>query len=198
METSKGDLWPFSNGAARLAVALFENNGELGYRRLQSDPNVYIHVRRLYFILVYVDDMLMLAPKEIVDQIFEELAKHFLIRKTGHINEEGSQTDFLGRNLGREGDGIAFRGNSQYLDEDIIDWGLLKAKTVSTTGTIFTGDDGDEEISVDAHRQYRRTVGKLQWLVPIRPDLVFPVKELARGLTGLTKYHVFMRKHLIK
>ncbi len=75
---------------------LFENNGKRwrGYRRLQSDPNVYVHARRLHFILAYVDELLILAPKEIMNQAFEELAKHFLIRKAGHLNEEGSQTDF--------------------------------------------------------------------------------------------------------
>ena len=44
----------------------------------------------------------------------------------------------------------------------------------------------------------RRMVGKLQWLCPVRPDLNYSVKELARALSAPTKVHVTRLKHLCR
>ena len=101
---------------------------ELGFRRLPSDLNVYVNSKTGVFILAYVDDLMILGPKEAVDAIFKEMNKKFLIRKTGSLDEDGAEADFLGRKLRREGDSISFRMNSKYLDQFIEYFNLRNNK----------------------------------------------------------------------
>ncbi len=75
-----------------------------------------------------------------------------------------------------------------YLYEDVLCWNVVKSRAVATAGSTYTGDDGDDKASTEAHRQYGRTVGTLQWMVPTRPHLAFPVKEPARGCSRPTRY----------
>ena len=58
--------------------------------------------------------------------------------------------------------------------------------------------DGDEELSKEDHGLFRKGVGKLMWLLPIRPDLSFAVKELARSLQGPTSECMSKLKHVLR
>ena len=67
---------------------------------------------------------------------------------------------------------------------------MSTAKAVTTTGIqvphadeLELPDDWDE--AQELHK-YRRLVGKLQWLVNIRPAIAFAVKNLARETSRLT------------
>ena len=46
--------------------------------------------------------------------------------------------------------------------------------------------------------RYRSVVGKLMWLMPLRPDLNFATKELSRALQGPTEEDYAKLKHLVK
>ena len=56
--------------------------------------------------------------------------------------------------------------------------------------------ENDDSFDDELHSIYRRCVGKLQWLVPLRPDLAFTVKELARHLDGPRLSDIRRLKHL--
>lgn len=60
--------------------------------------------------------------------------------------------------------------------------GLGNGKRVGTTGTSSPTrkEDGTSRMNADSHRIYRRVVGKLLWLAPMRPDLSYVSKELSR------------------
>ena len=58
--------------------------------------------------------------------------------------------------------------------------------------------DGEEPTSPEEHAAYRRAVGKLQWEVPIRPDIAYAVKELARALQLPLKEDLIKLKTLLK
>ena len=45
---------------------------------------------------------------------------------------------------------------------------------------------------------YRKCVGKLQWVVPLRPDIAFATKELARHLNEPNYENVGKLKHLLR
>ena len=63
---------------------------------------------------------------------------------------------------------------------------LANCKEANTPSPQQQIQSSDSEDAVDEarHSLYRRTVGKLQWEVPVRPDLAFTVKELARFLNA--------------
>jgi hypothetical protein len=59
-------------------------------------------------------------------------------------------------------------------------------------------NDGDSPLDEHEHKIYRQSVGRLQWLVPIRPDICYSVKELARGLAHPTIEDQSKLKHLLR
>ena len=55
-----------------------------------------------------------------------------------------------------------------------------------------------DSLGADLHGVYRRVVGKLQWIVPLRPDICFMVKELARYLNEPTFEQLAKLKHIMR
>jgi hypothetical protein len=49
-----------------------------------------------------------------------------------------------------------------------------------TTSELLQDEPESALLSEEAHCAFRRAIGKLMWVLPSRPDLCFPVKELAR------------------
>ena len=75
-----------------------------------------------------------------------------------------------------------------YIEEIIESHGISKAKSCNSPGTSGRKtNDGISALSFAEARDYRGTVGKLMWLIPIRPDINYTVKELSRGLQSPTE-----------
>ncbi len=87
-----------------------------------------------------------------------------------------------------------------YLDEDFEYYKLPNCRVVATPGStgIKRMIDGSEALGPAEHQHYRRSVGRLQWLCPIRPDICYPVKELARNLNAPTVEDETILKHVLK
>ena len=75
---------------------------------------------------------------------------------------------------------------------------MSHCNSLSSPGTSDSILDGDEMVCPETHKLYRRIVGKLQRLCPIRPDLNYAVKELVRHLSCPTKLHISKLKHLCR
>ena len=136
----------------------------IGFIRLQSDPNVYMHSEFQVYILAYVDDLMIIGALWCIQKILPLLKEKFLIKSTGELNSEGAEVDFLGRHLQRLGDLIKFMSKDGYLDEDFDQYGLAKCRAATTPGTssIKRPIDGCDLLDEIEHRLYRRTVGRLQ------------------------------------
>ena len=69
----------------------------------------------------------------------------------------------------------------------------------SAPGTATLKQSTNDEAPLDAqeHADYRRAVGKLQWLTYTRPDISFATKELARDLQQPTQQSLRTVKHLL-
>ena len=70
--------------------------GELGGERLRSEPNVYYFAAEKNYVLVYVDDLVVLGttPKPLFDKIQAKV----LLKYTGAL-VEGATMSFLGLSL---------------------------------------------------------------------------------------------------
>eukprot|EP00969_Alexandrium_andersonii_P291463 12882545-Alexandrium_andersonii.AAC.1 len=106
------------------------------------------------------------------------LATNFLAKDTGKLRV-GSTVRFIGRELIHEGTHI-----------------------VNTTGTstptdleITFPDDWD---AAQEFHQCRKVIGKLQWLVNVRPDLAFAVEILARETSNVIPDSWRKVKHLLR
>jgi hypothetical protein len=87
-----------------------------------------------------------------------------------------------------------------YLDADFEHFGLQRAKSAATPGLVISmsSDKPEEYLTLEETSFYRSTVGKLQWLVPLRPDIAFMAKELSRPLQQPTTESNHLLKRLLR
>ena len=61
----------------------------MGFRRLKSDSNVYVHGMLQVIVLAYFDDLMVFGDPSHIAQLDEQLQAKFLIKRTGELNTEG-------------------------------------------------------------------------------------------------------------
>jgi hypothetical protein len=76
---------------------------ELGGRRLKSDPNVYHFPTTNDYVMVYVDDLIILGDNP--DPLFDSISKRVLLKDIGEL-KEGQTVNFLGRRLRHQGQSL--------------------------------------------------------------------------------------------
>ena len=158
---------------------------KLEMSRSKYDANVYYGFG--VYLLVHVDDLLILGPLDKARRVIKLLSQHLLLKETGDLNQEGATITFLGRTLRRAGDSVLFLVEESYYSKMFDEAGINPNRSATTPGT--KPKDVVEEadlLSTEDHSMYRRIVGRLQWITPLRPDIAFSTKELARRLTAPT------------
>ena len=87
-----------------------------------------------------------------------------------------------------------------YIDNILQEAQLETSNPATTLGATRTKEitEDEELLNVEQHKQYRRMVGKLQWLSHTRPGMAYATKELARGLQQPTVEHHKKLKHHIR
>ena len=90
--------------------------------------------------------------------------------------------------------------DENYLLQEFKDCLLDRCKPSPTTGTqnVKRIQDGDEALDDQEHRRYRRSVGRLQWLCPLRPDICYAIKELARALARPIREDQARLNHILR
>ena len=61
----------------------------MNFKRLQSDPNVYVLITLQVYILAYVDVLLVVGPGEALRRVLDMLHLKFLLNETDTMNDEG-------------------------------------------------------------------------------------------------------------
>ena len=145
---------------------------QLGFTRLVSKPNAYHTVQQTVFVMVYVDDLLFLGEQSEVNKIFKAIQQKVLLRPTGELTC-GKTISFLGRILTNKGDHIKRPLAPDYIETILKEHNLQNCNPVTTPGTASLKQTINDEVplSKEEHAQYRRAVGKLQWLTYTRPDI---------------------------
>ena len=179
------------------AVA-FEVLQKLRFVRLTSEPNVHTNATRDCYIMVYVEDLLVLGDKTAVDSTFEAVQKQVLLKRIGYP-EPGKPQQFLGRNIDHFGNYCNLGLKDSYIDNMIEEFGMTNCNTVTAPGIAhYKPTIEDEALDHEQHKRYRRIVGKLQWVAYTRPDIAYSTKELARDLTAPTELSQKSLKHLLR
>jgi hypothetical protein len=171
----------------------------INFRRLKTDPNLYVHDSTMTLVVVYVDDLIMTGVAEHAEKLFNELAKLVRLKLTCHLMP-GTSTTFLGRVIKHEGTHITLTPPDNYIDGilELVKMTGCKPATTPGTGGLKQSMLGETVLSPTDHSTYRQVTGKLMWIVPIRGDIAFACKELSRGLSCPTQKHWGMMKHLLR
>lgn len=89
---------------------------QLGLVRNAAEPNIYMTATRDCYILVYVDDLLLLGQQQTVDNIFNQIQQHLLLRPTGTLHP-GNTVSFLGSNITNRGDHFEISVSNDCIDK---------------------------------------------------------------------------------
>ena len=65
------------------------------FRRMKSDPNLYVHESKKLYVLAYVDDLMFFGSSADVSTLIADLQKDLLLKVTGTL-DEGNSATFLG------------------------------------------------------------------------------------------------------
>lgn len=151
------------------------------------------------FVMVYVDDLLFLGQPQEVNKTFQEIQKHVLLRPTGTLGV-GQTIQFLGRDIYNNGDYFELSLKPEYITTLLKETKMETSNPAATPGTATLKQSTNDEAPLDKqeHADYRRAVGKLQWLTYTRPDISFSTKELARDLQQPTQQSLRKLKHLLR
>ena len=173
---------------------------QIGLHRSTAEPNIYMTTTRNCFVLVYVDDLLFLGEEQTVNKLFKAIQQQLLLRPTGTLST-GNTVAFLGRNITNRGDYYEISLADEYVTTLLKETNLQDSKPAPAPGTsaLKTATaDHDQPLSTEEHAQYRRAVGKLQWMTYTRPDISYATKELARALQQPTTADQQKLKHLLR
>eukprot|EP00972_Heterocapsa_arctica_P044215 6527330-Heterocapsa_arctica.AAC.1 len=61
---------------------------QLGYKRLQADPQIFIHTTKKWMLIVHVDDLLVVVPHDEIKEMKSEIEKKFKVKWIGVINNK--------------------------------------------------------------------------------------------------------------
>ncbi len=77
---------------------------QLGLQRSVAEPNIYYTQKRNAYILVYVNDLLLLGDEAAANKIFEAIQQHLLLRPTGTDGRKHSVLSWMQHHQQRRGD----------------------------------------------------------------------------------------------
>lgn len=151
---------------------------QMGFRRLKSDPCVYIKGELI--MACYVDDILILGSNKCEIQKEKEcLMKYFSISDMGEVNK------IIGINVARSENEI--RIDQKRYTEDLLEkFGMFNCNPVKTPVDVnvkFEGcvQDPCQDCGKVDPTEYKTIIGSLMFLaVSTRPDIAFVVSMLSR------------------
>ena len=194
-ERKKGKVWQLLRswyGLRRSPPRFQEHSAtvlkEAGFRRLFSDPQMtqmYVHEETSAIIVARVDDLMNTAPEDELPKVQEQLDKAFKVKWGATLGPTWAK--FLGKEWRRRGDEIGVRIQEKYYNVVLKEHGLEKRRSLATPCVAQRNDSDDKPLEEDRRHRFRRTVGRLMWVAPKRPDLSFSVKEMARRVQAPTE-----------
>ena len=171
--------------------------GYIGWRRLKSEPQMFVYGACQAVMCVHVDDIFLAAPGLEFETRIQEI-KDIFDMKDEVVLQEGVWHRFLGRELRRTVDGFDMRIPPGYFAKLVHELDLDHARAVQTPFTSATAEPDEAVLGEEQHALYRRTVGATMWAIAERPDVAFPVKERARKAIRPTVSDLVALKRLVK
>lgn len=153
---------------------------QLGFVSTSPQPTLFVRSKGRLFVTIHVDDLMAVGPEAIIISFMSWIRKHFTVKFAEALG--ASPVAYVGARFWRGHNGIVEDAAEGYIQGMIEDAGLRGAKSVTTP--IVDRDDMEDAtppLSPEAHRLYRRIVGKAQHLTR-RPKIAYAVNALTRQL----------------
>jgi transposase InsO family protein len=167
-----------------------------GFVESQADPGLFIahHEKGIIYLLVYVDDILLVTNKEALQD-----AKS-LIMGLYDMRDLGETSSFLGMSILRDRVNKTIKVTQAGMTTDLLStFNMLdaKPKAVPMSVSVKLTKEG-EPLNTDTH-PYRKLIGKLLWLsISTRPDIAYAVGALSKFLSAPTTDHWRAAKDVLR
>ena len=162
----------------------------LRFQGSKTDTSLYYTLNGPIYLLIYVDDMLILGPSlPQIQQLIKSLATHFKLK------DLGSASRFLGVEFQAHHDGYLLT-QSQYTVSLLRTLKMENCKPLPTPCPLTCSDTSTK--SVDNPQLYRQVVGALQYLLFTRPDISFAVNQACRSMHSPQSTDWIRLKHLLR
>lgn len=160
---------------------------ELGFSRSHSDPCLYFCKRRKLYLLLYVDDILLIGHDEDIQKVIKALQMKYDCKDLGKVSY------FLGIRITYTSEGI-------FMDQHAFLANILKENNVMNEKS--TPLDPYLNLFVESEREndfpFQNIIGSLQYLTHTRPDILQATSILSRFCSNVKIIHVEGIKHLLK
>jgi len=146
-------------------------------------------------LFVHADDLLLAAPQVDLGNLWAQLQTTMAVNIVSEVGS--SWTPYLGRLWRRADGGFEVKMGESYY-QDLLSQAGLSASRPVTSPAWGKQEDPDDHLSFAEMDVYRQLVGKLAWLLPVRPEISFRVKEAARHLSQPTATWMRRVKHVLR
>ena len=163
---------------------------QLGFQGSKIDTSLYYTLNGPIYLLIYVDDMLILRPSlSQIQQLIKSLATHFKLKDLGLASR------FLDVEFQPHQNGYLLT-QSQYTVSILRTLKMENCKPLLTPCPITCSTTSTKLI--DNPHLYRRVVGALQYLLFTRPDIVFAVNKACWSMHSPQSADWIHLKHLLR
>ena len=187
----KKALYGLKQAGRTWLLRLREELSNIGFRPLNADDCIYTNGRE--FILVYVDDMLVLASDEGTGWGIVEM-----IEQAFGVKRIGTPKKFLGMEIDRDREErVIMLRQMLYVNTILERFGMADCAPVHTPmSTGWTGMGDDESIDP---LYYQSVVGSAMYLMQAtRPDLAYAVGALSRYYSAPRVMHLEAAKRVMR
>eukprot|EP00971_Amphidinium_carterae_P334205 6469352-Amphidinium_carterae.1 len=153
---------------------------KLGFVRSKLDAGLYIDYDRQMFIVVHVDDIIILGSAVHRDEVVSALRVQFDMKHEQKLDEPKDCCKLLGRALLKTEKGFQLLNDPKHV------WALMEelGLTESTKGAVSPYEKDPEgeivsELDVSEASRMRRCIGQLMWVAQDRADIKFAVSMVA-------------------
>ena len=190
-------LYGLKNSAKAWADTFSTFLTKQGYKRSHYDECLweYKKGKKRLFIVVFVDDCLIIGDDEFIDDFMKNIKKEYKIRDLGEAE------NFLGMEITRDRAKRTIKiSQNKYITNMTKKFGLENAKP------IYTPMDPRADLSKAKNKSelhennelYRSIVGSIMYCVQLcRPDCMYAVSKLSRYLNEPTKAHMTQAKRCL-
>jgi hypothetical protein len=162
----------------------------LGFNVATSDPCLYILKKRMLYILLYVDECMIIGRSmEDINWVKQELSKKFDMKDLGKLK------DFLGIEINYDKqNGILEISNKAYIEKMLNRFGIL-----DSNGTPMDPGTKLMEAKNETNEPYLELIGSLQYLtLMFRPDIFASLNMLSQFQNKPGKDHFLGLKRILR
>ena len=157
---------------------------KLGFKACLAQRTLLRNASSELSMVIHVDDPMTTGPDETTIRSFFGHLAGWLKTKLGDAMGANAPTRYLGALYWRRGDTIIESTGTDYINDMIKLAGVDKGKTMVTPSVRKADGVPLRTLGPAEHRLFRRFVGKAQYALPRRPDLLYATKELSRKLAS--------------